>query len=183
MDRTLGLGLLLLLPLASCAANSSHSSTAAGWPGCDVAQGPLGGIGPQDSLVGNTYVNAPPQTPQGGTIADGAYDLVQIVRHASQPGPWNSPEKPAMRGVMRVTTVERAPDHASGTIWAAFETPPMGMCTSGRFETTQVQFKGDVMWEPLLGAMAYTTTGDTLVILNSNGSHGEAVEYILRRRP
>ena len=81
-------------------------------------------IGPQGPLIGYSYQNTAPPLPQGGGLADGIYDLVQIIKYTPTSGPSSSNMAPAFRWAMRFATQERSPNHTEGQASAAVEIPP-----------------------------------------------------------
>ena len=158
--------------LVACA-SKSPPPTSAPRPGCRIAN-----AGP---VVGYTYRNTPPPQPTAGTIGDGTYDLVEIVRHTSQPGPWSSGQAPAFRWAMQFKTTETSSNHTSGILLAAVEVPPSVSCGGVRFATFQNELRVEGGFKGI-ESVAYTAQGNTLAIVDPDGDGGDPVTYVFRRR-
>jgi hypothetical protein len=142
-------------------------------PGCNVANhGPV---------IGYTYRNVPPAPSTAGQVANGTYDLVEVVRHTPEKGPWTSDMAPAFRWAMQFKTTETSSNHASGIVHSAAEIPPSVACGNSRFATFQneLRFQGGVKG---IESVAYTAQGDMLTITKADGDGGSPVTYVFRRR-
>jgi hypothetical protein len=167
-----------LVLLAVLAGACSHSASPAGSaqaprPGCQVEN-----AGP---VIGYTYRDVPPPPPTAGPIADGVYDLVEIVRHTPESGPWSSDQMPAFRWTLRFATTERSSNHTSGTMDSAAEIPPSVACGGARFATFQneLRVEGGVKG---IESVGYSAHGDTLLIVKPDGDGGVPLTYAFRRR-
>ncbi len=170
--------LLCALVLVSCAgspspAPSQAQSSPTPQPGCEIAN-----IGP---LVGYSYRNIPPPPALAGPLRDGTYDLVEIVTHTSDSGPWSSNQAPAFRWAMRFSTTERSPNHTEGILAATVDLPPSVACNVTRFATFQRELRVEGGSKGI-ESVAYTAQGDVLTFTLLNGDGGDAQTYVFRRR-
>jgi hypothetical protein len=132
--------------------------------------------------VGYSYANASPEPFLAGPITDGTYDLVKIVRHSSETGPWSSGQMPAFRWALRFTTTETSSNHTSGILHSAAEIPPNVACGGTRFATFQTELRvtGGVKG---IESLAYSARGDTLSLFQADGDGGTPITYVFQRRP
>lgn len=141
--------------------------------GCHVAN-----VGP---VVGYSYRNVEPAPPLAGSLKDGTYDLVAIVTHTSEQGPWSSNMAPAFRWAMRFQTTETSPNHTAGVLASSVDMPPAVACNVTRFATFERELR--VSGGPKgIDSVAYTAQGDSLTFTNANGDGGDPQTYVFRRR-
>ena len=135
-------------------------------------------VGP---LIGYSYRNVPPEPALAGRVQDGTYDLVEIVRHTPEQGPWSSDMAPAFRWAMRFSTTETSSNHAAGVLASSVDLPPATDCHVTRFATFQHELR--VAGGPKgMDSVAYTARGDTLVLTLLDGDGGIPQTYVFRLR-
>lgn len=125
-------------------------------------------------MVGYNYqlAPAPPQT--GGVLADGTYDLVQMIRHGRATGEWSSNNAPAIRMVFRITAEERSVSLVQGNVAALVEIAPASTCGKQRFATVGNDLR--VTGREKLDSVPFSATADGLVFVKNE------VSYVFRRR-
>jgi len=116
-----------------------------------------------------------------GPIADGIYDLVKIVRHTPETGPWSSGQMPAFRWALLFATTETSSNHTSGIVHSAAEIPPNVACGGSRFATFQKELRvaGGVKG---IESVGYTAHGNMLAIVKPDGDGGTPLTYVFQRR-
>ena len=152
----------------SLACGSGGSEPLAPAQACDLVT-----VGP---LIGYSYQTMAQPAATGGKIADGVYDLTQIVEHDKASGAWSSNNAPAFRWSIRFTAQERSPNHAEGLVTSAIDLPPAHACDPGRFATVDTDLRMLTKAHPELNVERYAVTPDWLMLL----SKGET--YVFRQR-
>ena len=127
-------------------------------------------------LIGYSYQTMPRPVATGGAIADGTYDLVQMVDHAKSTGAWSSNEAPALRMTFRFTTEDRSSNHTEGSLVSALDIPPILGCEAGRFATVEHELRGLRARDSEVSSTPFATTPDGLLLLFPRAT------FVFRRR-
>ena len=159
-------GVALIVSSASCQSASAPPATGS------VDTCGLSTVGP---LIGYSYQTMPPAVADGGPIADGVYDLVQMVDHGRASGPWSSNEAPALRMAFRFTTEERSTNHSEGSLVSAMDVPPAHYCEPARFATIEHELRG-LRHDNEFSSTPYAATRDTVMLVYPHAT------FVFRRR-
>lgn len=118
---------------------------------------------------------------EGGTIADGVYDVTQVVFFRPTPGS-ESPE-PIMRWALGFRTDETSSNHAEGSIASALELAPAVQCTQGRFSASGATFRTAGLGQKKHEIWGYTASPGGLMLTTTpeGGPSADVFFFRLRR--